>query len=260
MENRNTIVVVAALSQEFAGLRKHLRDESVSEEDGIRSFCGQLEGRSVALVVSGVGVQNAARATRLALKRHSPKCVISIGYAGGLTPAAKPGAIILPALACEKGDARLKTCVPLFPQEISPDAGLLKLAQSAAQEIRQSPVGGTILTVPAVIATRAAKKALHAQTGAVAVDMESTGIGAACREAGVRCVFVRCVTDGVEDEIPVTKEISAAFRGRIKVLPFLWGLVKRPSVALAVWRLFRRAHRASWALGQVVRGICHGLA
>ena len=126
VENRNTVVVVAALSQEFAGIRKHMRDESVSEEDGVRSFCGLLEGRSVALVVSEVGVQNAVRATRLALKRHSPRCVISIGYAGGLTAAAKPGAIILPDMVRASDPSNAP---PNEAQEMSPDAGLLKLAQ-----------------------------------------------------------------------------------------------------------------------------------
>jgi len=251
-----TIVVVAALSQEFSVLRKYLQNESVSEEDGIRCYCGDLAGKPVALVVSGVGIQNAARATRLAIKRHSPRLVISLGYAGGLAREAGPGTIILPTLV------RTSDSSPPSrneAQEMAPDAEMLKLAHAAASEIRHNPLSGTVLTVPVVVATREAKKALHASTGAVAVDMESTAVGAACREAGIRVVFMRCITDGADDEIPINKEISAAFRGRIRIRPFLVALVRHPWVALTIWRLFRRAHRASEALGQLVRTFCQSL-
>jgi adenosylhomocysteine nucleosidase len=248
--SNSTILVVAALSQEFSALRKYLQNESVSEEDGIRCYTGDLAGRPVALVVSGVGIQNAARATRLAVRKYSPRMVISIGYAGGLAPKAGPGTIILPTLARVSDTSN---------GEMAPDAEMLKLAQAAASQIRQTPLGGTILTVPAVIATREAKKALRTSTGAVAVDMESTAVGAACREAGVRVVFMRCITDGADDEIPINKEISAAFRGRIRILPFLFALVKHPSVALTIWRLSRRAHRASRTLGQLVLAFCQAL-
>lgn len=255
--SNSTIVVVAALSQEFSALRRHLRNESVSEEDGVRSYCGELGGKPVALVVSGVGAQNAARATRLAIKRHSPGLVISLGYAGGLTPEAGPGRVILPALvkAHDASDTSLNGALGL-----TPDAGLLKVVRSAASQIRHSPLGGTILTVPAIVATREAKKALHANTGAVAVDMESAAIGAACRDSAIRVVFMRCITDGVNDEIPATKEISAAFRGRIRILPFLAGLARRPAAAVAIWRLFWRAHRASKTLSQLVQAFCQILA
>ena len=251
-----TIVVVAALSQEFSVLRNYLQNESVSEEDGIRCYTGDLAGKSVVLVVSGVGIQNAARSTRFAIRSYSPRMVISIGYAGGLAPEAGPGTIILPTLV-RASDASAQSQDEA--REMAPDAEMLKLARSAASEARLNPLSGTILTVPAVVATRAAKKALYASTGAVAVDMESTAVAAVCREAGVRVVFMRCVTDGADDEIPINKEISAAFRGRIRPLPFLFAIVRHPLLALTIWRLFRRAHRASQALGQLVRAFCQAL-
>jgi len=242
------IVIVAALTQELAEIRKHFRWDSVKEQDGVHFHSGSLGGEIVTLVVSGVGAQKAARATRLAVERFSPKVLISIGYAGGLAAAATPGRLIIAdrVLADEK-DAAL---------ELRPDAELLGRARSATSNLLPAPLFGALLTVPAVVATREAKKALREKRGVMAVDMESAAVGAVGRELGVPCVYFRCITDGPDDEIPISKEVSAAFRGRIRLWPFIWGLAKRPSAAIAVWRLFWRARRASKALADAVTAFC----
>ena len=258
------IVVIAALHQELAWIRKQFPWESALEQDEIRFYSGSLGGKLVTLIASGVGAERAAQATRLAIERWSLGAVISIGFAGGIAPEALPGRLILPDNVRETR----------FPQEsgapapdsalstqdsglkIYADARLLAVARSAASRVQLVPLGGTLLTVPAIVSTRQAKKTLHAQSGAVAVDMESAAVGRVCNDSGVPVLFFRCVTDGPEDEIPITPEISAAFRGRINLPAFLAGLARKPSMALAIWRLFWRAGRASNLLGVLVQAFC----
>ncbi len=244
------IVIIAALPQEFAGLKNHLLEGVWSEHGDLRFCAGRLCGRRVALIVSGVGADKAAGAARFGIERFSPQAVVSIGFAGGLAPEAAPGTLILPDKVMQEHPA---------PAVVTPDARLLLTARSAAASVGCRTLGGTVLTVPAIVAKRNDKKDLHVRTGVVAVEMESAAVGSVCREKGIPVVFFRCVTDGVHDEIPVNKEISAAFRGRLNLLPLLWWLLKHPAVAAAIWHLYRRAHRASRLLSRLVLAFCRHL-
>ena len=246
------IVIVAALRQEFAWIEEQSAWGGPEEDEGVRFCAGTLAGQKVALVVSGVGEERAAHATRLAVKRYAPGAVISIGYAGGLVPEASAGALIVPDSVAHDAATAPST-------EESPDARLLGLARSAAARLGVAALGGRLLTVPAVVSTKEAKKAVQGRTGAVAVDMESAAVGAVCRELGIPVLYLRCVTDGSEDDIPINQEISAAFRGKIRVGAILWWFLKHPSVALAIFRLYRRAHRASALLGCVILALCESL-
>jgi adenosylhomocysteine nucleosidase len=266
------IAVIAALHQELAWIRKQFPWESAGEQDGIRFYSGSLGGKLVTLIASGVGTERAAQATRLAMERWSVGAVVSIGFAGGIAPEAVAGRLILPDNVrkirfpqAEGGAFRAKggaapdsaPSTQDSPLNICADARLLALARSAASRVKVEPLGGTLLTVPAVVSTKEAKKQLHVRFGAVVVDMESAAVGEVCAEHSVPCLYLRCVTDGPEDEIPIAPEISAAFRGRINVPALLAGIARRPKVALAIWRLFWRAHRASNSLGVFVRAFCH---
>lgn len=241
------IVIVAALQQELTGIRKRLENAKHIASAGFHAFFGSLAGKSVTLVVSGVGAENARSATRWAIGQFLPKTVVSLGYAGGLTPEAWPGRLVLGKRVIAQVGANT---------DLSPDPGLLVRAHSAAEQLRLKPLCGPLVTVSAFVSKPQDKKALHARTGAVAVEMESAAVGAVCHEFGIPVVYFRCITDGLAEEIPTGKEISAAFRGRVRIVPFLFECVKQPRKGLAIWRLFRRAHQASRILGRLVAAFC----
>lgn len=61
---------------------------------------------------------------------------------------------------------------------------------------------GELLTVAAIVATPEAKARLYAETGALAVDMESAPILAAARERGWDAIVVRAVSDDARETLP----------------------------------------------------------
>jgi adenosylhomocysteine nucleosidase len=99
-----------------------------------------------------------------------------------------------------------------------------------------------IVTVDSIVATTAAKRDLHAATGAAIVDMETHAVAAAAAAATVPCASVRIVSDGAGDELPadlarlVTPQ--SAFR---RAGAALAAIGRKPAAAGTMWRLWENA-------------------
>lgn len=152
---------------------------------------------------TGVGDTAAAR-ERLArhLATNPPSLVISAGYAGGLSPALAVGDLLL-------------------GENHSSPLPLEKARRALADE---RPLVGTLLTVPAAVESARAKAALHRDTGALAVDMETAWIAEVCAAAGVPLLSLRVVSDAAGDDFPVPGHVlydAARQRPRYLALP-IW--------------------------------------
>ena len=131
---------------------------------------------------TGVGDTAAAR-QRLArlLAADPPAAVVSAGYAGGLSPALAVGDLVL--------------------GENHSSPPLLGKARRALAGVPLHV--GTLLTVPAAVESAHTKAALHRDTGALAVDMETAWIAEVCAATGVPLLSLRVVSDAAGDDFPV---------------------------------------------------------
>ncbi len=66
---------------------------------------------------------------------------------------------------------------------------------------------GDVYTTPAMASTAEEKRRLGVETGAMVVDMETSHVHEACRAHGIPMVSVRCVSDMIDDTLPVPPEI-----------------------------------------------------
>jgi len=203
-------IVVGTLDQELAPLRAR----SLSNLQILRT---------------GIGAENAGRALRRALQRARPQAVFGIGFAGGLSPQFRVGDLVV-ARSIEGS---------------SPSAVSAELL-AAAERIRlEGPAihFGTLLTVNEVIGTSMHKKSLAAslppqQVGCV--DMESSAIALVCSEFRLPCLIVRCVTDTLDEDLPIdfnsyrrsngtidSKRVLLSSFGSLQAVAGLWQLRKR---------------------------------
>lgn len=183
-------------------------------------------GPALSIFHSGVGPAAAAAAARRAVSAGA-ELLISCGSAGGLIDC-RPGQIIVGnGILDESGNEH-----PVNQQ-------ITELLSSSLEPC--GPVEGGLLASPGHALTGpAAKRALHQQSGALAVDMESGAIAAVAARAGVGCAAVRVVLDPAGTRVP-----PAAMAGidgkRTRIGPVLAGLVKSPQDLPDMLRLARAA-------------------
>jgi adenosylhomocysteine nucleosidase len=182
---------------------------------------GLLGARRVAWVVCGPGMAAAGRAADLLIDGHRPRHLVSAGFAGGLDPALARGAAVVARRSLRERRPPLDLLAPACPEAVA---------------------GGDIVTVDAVVATKAAKRDLHAATGAAIVDMECRAVAERAAAAGVPCISVRVVSDGADDYLPpdilrlVTPQSALRRAGAALAL-----LGRRPAAASTLWRLWENA-------------------
>ena len=157
-------------------------------------------GAPALLTVSGVGPRRAAAAAKAVLEAHNPGAVVSLGFAGGLVEGQRPGDLIVATtLAPVSISGREQSA---FSRAVDADAAMLAEALSVASKLGLRCRAGAMLTADRVVSGPEEKRRLGAETGALAVEMESYWIGLACRERDVPFLTVRAVADTVERPLP----------------------------------------------------------
>lgn len=78
------IAIIAAMSKEIAELKKLLANAEEKTLDGINFITGDLDGKEIILMESGIGKVCAAVKTTELINLFKPDCVINSGVAGGI--------------------------------------------------------------------------------------------------------------------------------------------------------------------------------
>ena len=223
----SSILVLTAVDVEAGGLARHLGLAAVSISPWPHYRGGVLE-------VVCVG----PRAARLAERAtwRAPTLVISAGACGALAPDLAVGSLVVPEAVIGPHGARLAA------------AALSALARA-----------GTLLTVADVVHTPSEKARLWIETGAVAVDTESSVILEWARTLGVPAAVIRGVSDGAASGVP--RDLAAVVEpgGRVSRGQVLRAMFSRPAAladAIALGRGTGAALRTvAAALGRVARSL-----
>lgn len=194
------------------------------EADGLPIRLGTLHGRRIAIATSGPGRAAAAEACRTLIAGHRPQWLISAGFCGGLVPQLRRNDIV--------------AATSFFVPTPQPEVLLPELARALSAGVPAPAHQGRLVTVDHIVAQSNEKRALGEATGALACEMESDAVVAACRERGVACLVLRVVSDPVDEELPadleplLQKQSTARLFG--SVVGTLW---RRPASAKDMFRL-----------------------
>ena len=148
------------------------------------------------------------RAARLAERGswRAPTLVISAGACGALAPDLAVGSLVVPEAV------------------IGPNG--VKLATASAPPLARA---GTLLTLADVAHTPGDKARLWIETGAIAVDMESSVVLEWARGVGVRAAVIRGVSDAATSGVPADIAAIVEPGGRVSRGQALRALLARPS-------------------------------
>ena len=169
------------------------------------------------------------------LHRHARAGVsgfISIGVAGGLSPALKPGDVVV-ASSVITASRTSQTC-----------RDWSRLILKAVPGAHHTAVFASDTTITSV----SEKKALWTATGAAAVDMESGLTAEIAALYGVPFAVLRVVLDPAQRAIPLSALAGARHDGETDPVAVLKALMKRPGDLLGLLRLAGDTRKASRAL------------
>src|SRR5699024_2453047 len=155
-----------------------------------------LGGATVVLVVSGIGMVNAADAATAALHRYGQEGVIlvSAGSAGGLASDARVGDVVVGGSVVNlDADARAFGYelgqVPGMPASYAADPALVAALAGGAWQAREAPMGSGEKFVTAELAHVLRRDFPAVRT----VDMETAAIAQVAHNHGVRFAACRAI-------------------------------------------------------------------
>ncbi|MEM7425033.1 MAG: hypothetical protein AAF441_02990 [Pseudomonadota bacterium] len=211
------------------------------ERDLVRKAARDLAWGDAAPLVeaSGVGGGDAASITR-DMAEAGVAGIVSLGVAGGLSPAIRTGVLIVPDVVLAVDGRRWETAPEWRGQ-------LMKYLTSSSEL-----AGGAIVSTPKLVSTCDEKVDLREQSGAAAVDMESAGIAAAADAASLPFVVLRAISDPADQGLPPA--VAAGLEdGEVKAGRLALAIAKRPGQILDLIRLGLSTRAARRALAGACR-------
>jgi adenosylhomocysteine nucleosidase len=167
-------------------------------------------GPGVKVICSGDGRNLATALQRAIATGYSG--LISFGVAGGLAPQLRPGTCVVGS-AVIAGDVRL-------PTDSTWSQRLLETMPGA--------VHGALIGVSQPIKTAQAKRAVHLETGAIAVDTESHVVARAAADHKLPMAVIRVIIDSAGHTLPEAAVGAVRPDGTTDFLALLRGVVRRP--------------------------------
>jgi adenosylhomocysteine nucleosidase len=169
-----------------------------------------------------LGAMGARAATSLKRKLNDsvPALLISAGFAGGLQPGLKAGDLVLGENHSDRN----------IVANLSLD--------------KRWHVGG-VTTAEAILERAEDKRCLGLETGSLAGDLETAQLAEICAERRLSMLSVRCISDAVEDDLPVPADVLLNPQtGRPNPLMLFRYLISHPSCVTAFNKLLKNSRMA----------------
>jgi adenosylhomocysteine nucleosidase len=181
-------------------------------------------GDNVPVFFTGIGRANADKAAREYLAAHAPALLLTCGFAGGLDPALKIGDVIF-----ETGYEPVRA----------------KLSVAGAKPAK-------IFCAEKIAVTVGEKKALRAQTGADAAEMESAAVQSVCQERDIPCATVRVISDTATEDLPLDFNQFLTPDMKVDMNKLMMAVAKKPWKMGAMMKLQQNTKLAAQRLGEVL--------
>lgn len=240
---------VFALEIEAGGLEDLIVDAQHTRGEGLKMVAGQLAGRRVVIIKSGVGQTAAARGAATLIAGHRPQWLISAGLAGGLHPDIRRGDLLFANAILGADGARIALGESAVVAASATGAGPDQ-AQAAGRRVHVGP----LLTMDRLIRLPSEKLDLGRQHQALGVDMESFAVAATCAQARTNFLSVRIISDAVTDELPsdIERLLDQKSSAR-RVGAALGAILNRPGSLGDMLKLKEQALTASDELARVLQ-------
>ena len=245
------IAIVFALKDEVRELFKWHPFEPL-QGGGLPHFYESGEQEDLILVEGGVGKDRAEEATRRVIEEYNPRALVSVGFAGGVSPDMYPGELLLchrlysvtgpPALWSPKDVAE--------PVEVG--ESLLQTVTEALDEAGLRYRHTDCLSVTHLVSHIPLKRWIGANFQVGIIDMESYWVSKIASEHGIPSLAIRSVLDPLEVSLPsfVGQTVDAGGKGAwVRAARYV---AARPDKIPSLIRLSTEAREARESLVEVL--------
>lgn len=179
------IAITFALSAESSDFVRRLENPTQNSREGVESFRGQLHGRNVAVIHTGVGRKTCRERMEVLLRRENFEYLISAGFAGALEKDLRVGHLI-----------------------VSENFSSQELLGSPKLDLAdETTFLGKLLTVPRMVESVQDREGLNKKHGAAAVDMETEVIAELCRAHNLPMLSIRAISDTATEPFPAPANV-----------------------------------------------------
>lgn len=208
-----TIAVVGAMEQEIELLRESMANVKHVSFGKFSAYEGELAGKRMVLVLSGIGKVNAAVSTSWVIHQFAPGCIINTGSAGGLGKGLKVGDVVIGETVAHH-DVDVTAFgyvwgqVPQLPAVFTSDSNLIHQAEKAAQVFEGAAVTqGLIVSGDRFVHSSEGVAEIRSHFPDVkAVEMEAAAIAQTCHQLEVPFVIIRAVSDSADEKADISFE------------------------------------------------------
>lgn len=190
------ILIVAAMEEEVAAIRACLSDTKEERYAGIPFVHGQLKGREVLLMKSGVGKVAAALTTTVAMEHHPIEALLNVGTAGGLARSVDVGDLIIgSAIVQYDYDTSALDGPSGKGLWFSADEAFVARAQQVSESLGVPTHQGLIASGDRFVDHSMAMELIEEYPQAVCAEMEAGAIAQVCTHYQIPFVILRSLSD-----------------------------------------------------------------
>ena len=206
------IGIIGALDIELERLIGAMQGPVHREISGVPFTCGRLLGTDVVIARAGVGKVNAAVCAQTMALIYEPELIINSGVSGALSPDLRVGDVVIGTDVVQHDvDTTAMGDEPGFVSTVDRlsfplDNFASTAIAAAAEELGIRAVRGRIASGDQFVASTERKEEIVRLFSAVTCEMEAGAIAHVCFLNRVPCAVVRCISDGGNEEAPMSYE------------------------------------------------------
>lgn len=206
------IGIIGALDIELERLIGAMQEPVHREISGVPFTCGRLLGTDVVIARAGVGKVNAAVCAQTMALIYEPELIINSGVSGALSPDLRVGDVVIGTDVVQHDvDTTAMGDEPGFVSTVDRlsfplDNFASTAIAAAAEELGIRAVRGRIASGDQFVASTERKEEIVRLFSAVTCEMEAGAIAHVCFLNRVSCAVIRCISDGGNEEAPMSYE------------------------------------------------------
>ena len=236
------IAVITAMPEEFRAVANSLGAAASMQSGALKGARFSVAGHEFLLVQSGVGFDNAARATEMLIRDEHPDLLISTGFCGGIAPGLQVGDVVVAKMIVIANEGGFEE----IPVPLS-SIGQTFVARQTA--VGKKVVGGVFVSTSAITSKKRLAGMLPGHYPNPVVEMESAAIAIIAVENSIPLLAVRAVSDIASEELGFSlDEFCDHDLRRIRPHKVLLTALRKPRIIPQLIGLSRSSRRAAESL------------